>query len=157
MVNGSPSAPFKMERGLRQRDPLSPFLFVLAKEAFNQLMKTAAEKDIIRGIHVGSRGVMVSHLQFADDTLIFCPTKRKILTNIRRVLVCFQVLSGLRINFSKSAIIALGKDRGWGESMAEKLGCKLVKFPISYLGILLGANTNNIETWNPVVEKVRKN
>lgn len=72
-------------------------------------MKTSTEKGIIQGINVGNGGVIVSHLQFADDTLIFCPAKRKILTNVRRVLDCFQVLSGLKIKFSKSGLIAMGK------------------------------------------------
>lgn len=75
------------------------------------------------------------HLQFADDTLIFCPAKRKNLTNIRRILECFQILSVLKINFLKST---LGKGRAWGEDMARKLGCKLVDLPITYLGIPLG-------------------
>lgn len=56
---------------------------------------------------------------------------------------CFQVLSGLKINFHKSGLIALGKDRAWGGRMAEKLGCQLVELPVSYLGIPLGANPKN--------------
>lgn len=156
LENGSPSAPFKMERGLRQGDPSSPFLIFLATEAFNQMMMPATENEIIKGITVGNRNVIVSHLQFADDTLIFCLVKRKILTNIRRMMDCFQVLSGLRINFSKSGLIALGRSKLWGEQMAAKLGCKLIDIPISYLGIPLGDNSNKASTWSPVIEKVRK-
>lgn len=98
---------------------------------------------------------MVLHLQFADDTLIFCPAKRKTLTNIRRDLDCFQILSGLKINFSKSGLIVLGKNSMWTSQMASKLGCNLVELPITYLGIPL-ANTNKLATWKPVIEKVRK-
>lgn len=76
LVNGSPTVPFKMERGLRQGDPLSPFLFILATEAFKQMMRTTIEKRIIR-----------------------------------RMLDCFQVLPGIKINIHKSGQIALGKDR----------------------------------------------
>lgn len=78
-----------MQRGLRQEDPLSPFLFVIATEAFNQLMIRAVEKNLFEGIKVGLEAVNVSHLQFADDTLIFCPAKRLFLTNLRRILDCF--------------------------------------------------------------------
>lgn len=99
LVNGSPTTPFKMGRGLRQGDPISPFLFVLATEAFNQMMKIVIDKGFVKGLKVGSGEVNISHLQFADDTLIFCPAKRKFVTNLRRILDCFQLLSGLKINF----------------------------------------------------------
>lgn len=140
LVNGSPTAPYKMQRGLRQGDLLSPFLFVIA-EAFTQLMTRAIEKNLFQGVEVGHEAVNVSHLQFADDTLVFCLAKRQFLTNLRRILDCFQLLSGLKINFSKSALFVLGKNRGWESLMADRLGCKLVDLPINYLSIPLGANT----------------
>lgn len=77
-----------MERDLRQGDHISPFLFVLATEAINQTMKSAIEKNIFQGLKVKHREVNVSHLQFADDTMIFCTVKRKFLTNLRRMLDC---------------------------------------------------------------------
>lgn len=130
LVNGSPTSPFKMERGLRQGDPISPFLFVLATEAFNQLMKTAIERNLFQGLKVGFREVNVSHLQFADDTLIFCLAKKKNLINLRRIIDCFQLLSGLKINYSKSALMVLGKSKDWGELMVGRLGCQLVDMVI---------------------------
>lgn len=75
LVNGSLMAPFKMERGLRQRDTLSPFLFVLAAEMFNVLMNRVVSLGLFEVIKVGSEEVCVLHLQFADDTLGFCPAK----------------------------------------------------------------------------------
>lgn len=77
LINGSPTSPFKMERGIRQRDPLSPFLFVLVTEAFNQLMKAAADRNLIQGLSIGRENVNISHLQFPDDTLIFLPNKEE--------------------------------------------------------------------------------
>lgn len=112
-----------MEMGLRKGDPISPFLFVLATEVFNQMMKAALQKNIFKGLTVGHRGVNVSHLQFVDDTLFFCQGKRQLLTSLKRMLDCFQLLSGLKISFSKSSLIVLGRSREWGEEMVYKLGC----------------------------------
>lgn len=155
LVNGSPTAPVKMERGLRQGDPLSPFLFVLAVEALNILVRRAVEIDIFKGIEVGNQKVMVSHLQFADDTLVFCPAKKKWLLSLRRILDCFYLLSGLEINFSKSALIVLGKEEEWCKNLASSLGCRLVTLPITYLGIPLGANPNKASTWQPILVKLK--
>ena len=71
MVNGSPTNKFKLERGLRQGDPLSPFLFLLAAEGLNILMKSMVDNNLFHGYKVVSDvHTVVSHLQFADDTLI---------------------------------------------------------------------------------------
>jgi hypothetical protein len=71
LVNGSPTDEFSLERGLRQGDPLSPFLFLLAAEGFNILMESMSVNNLFTGYKVGrSDPVTVSHLQFADDTLI---------------------------------------------------------------------------------------
>ena len=71
LVNGCPTEEFPIERGLRQGDPLSPFLFLLAAEGFNVLMNAVVGADLFRGYGVGQLGeVRLTHLQFADDTII---------------------------------------------------------------------------------------
>jgi hypothetical protein len=71
LVNGSPTDEFPMERGLRQGDPLSPFLFLLAAEGFHVLMQSFIVNNLFTGYNLGRHGpIAVSHLQFADDTLI---------------------------------------------------------------------------------------
>ena len=75
LINGSSSGFFRSSRGLRQGDPLSPYLFLLAMEALSQLLSSARNGDFISGFKVGGRGregLIVSHLLFANDTLIFC-------------------------------------------------------------------------------------
>ena len=69
LINGSPSASFRMHHGLRYGDPLSPFLFLLVREAFNKMMVKAKELNLVEGIKIGFDGVELSHLQFAYDTL----------------------------------------------------------------------------------------
>ncbi|GKC80277.1 transposon TX1 [Tanacetum coccineum] len=76
LVNGSPTEEFRLGRGVRQGDPLSPFLFVLAAEGLNAIVNEAVDKGIFRGVRIGSNRVMVSHLQYADDTIFFGVTDR---------------------------------------------------------------------------------
>ncbi|KAK2403398.1 hypothetical protein P8452_09421 [Trifolium repens] len=71
LVNGSPTEEFHLERGLRQGDPLSPFLFLLAVEGLNVLMEAVVACNLFTGYIIGEQDpVTISHLQFADDTLL---------------------------------------------------------------------------------------
>lgn len=67
LINGTPTPEFSTERGLRQGDPLSPFLFILAGEALNIMMDAAISQQIFVPMSVGSNDTVLSHLQFADD------------------------------------------------------------------------------------------
>ncbi|XP_071713639.1 uncharacterized protein [Rutidosis leptorrhynchoides] len=71
LINGSPTKEFRLERGVRQGDPLSPFLFILAAEGLNILTKSAHERGYFKGVEVGKDRVNITHLQYADDTMFF--------------------------------------------------------------------------------------
>ncbi|XP_016168080.1 uncharacterized protein LOC107610554 [Arachis ipaensis] len=86
LINGSPSKSFKMERGLRQGDPLSPFLFVLVVDVLHRMVGQAVRNECISPLVVGRDGVKLSHLQFADDTILFCPPEDETMKNYKRLL-----------------------------------------------------------------------
>ena len=71
LVNGSPTKEFGLERGLHQGDPLSPLLFNVAVEGLSALLNKAVHTDLLRGAVLGSGGIQISNLQFADDTILF--------------------------------------------------------------------------------------
>lgn len=102
LVNGSPSREFSPRRGLRQEDPLSPSLFLIVGEILNRMLKEASLKDIFSGISIDNTGYKVFHLQFADDTILFLHNNYLSVQGIKHVLRCFELFSGLRINYSKS-------------------------------------------------------
>jgi hypothetical protein len=86
LFNGAPSGFFSSDRGLRQGDPLSPLLFVVVMEALSRMMVATVDKGLVDGFLVGSRnnaGMVVSHLLFADDTLIFCGANGEHIRNLR--------------------------------------------------------------------------
>ena len=115
LINGTPSKPFRMGRGLRQGDPLSlghplsPFLFVLMGEVLNKMSQRAASLSMFRGISVGNEGTHITHLQFADDILIFCEAEEHHLLRIKNILLRFQAFSGLMVNYHKLGLLAVGK------------------------------------------------
>jgi hypothetical protein len=92
LINGAPSRFFSSTRGLRQGDPLSPLLFLLVMEALSKMMSATVDRDLLEGFTVGSRNVaelVVSHLLFADDTLIFCEANGEHLRNLRCLFFFF--------------------------------------------------------------------
>lgn len=155
LVNGTPAGFFSTSRGLRQGDPLSPLLFLLVMEAFTRLLGRAVDEGLLEG-SVGSVGrgvVSVSHLLYADDALVFCEPRAEQLGYLRCVLLCFETVSGLRVNLSKSELIPVGEvDRV--PMLAVILGCKVSALPVSYLGLPLGATFKAQGVWNGVVERV---
>jgi len=71
LINGSPTREFIPERGLRQGDPLAPFLFNLVAEGLTGLMRTATSKNLFTSYQVGSMKEDVNILQYADDTVFW--------------------------------------------------------------------------------------
>ena len=158
LVNGTPTNFFSTFRGLRQGDPLSPYLFMLIMEAFSGLISRAEEKGFIRGFKATGRrgeGVSVSHLLFADDTLLFCEDNRDQLIFWKWVVICFEVVLGLKINLQKSEIIPVGGVEKV-DRVAAVFGCKVGNLPTNYLGLPLGASHKLCRVWDGVEERFKK-
>ncbi|GJR79308.1 transposon TX1 uncharacterized 149 kDa protein [Tanacetum coccineum] len=156
LVNSSPTEFFSMKRGLRQGDPLSPFLFNIVSEGLNVLLTKAKEVGLFLPVDVGrAKSLLISHLQFADDTLIFCGASKENLLNVKRVLRCFQLSAGLKINFSKSMVYGVGIDDSLVCVRGDNLGCSVGLIPFRYLGLPVGANHIFKLVWDPVIESFR--
>jgi hypothetical protein len=152
LINGSPSGFFSSSRGLRQGDPLSPLLFVVVMEALSRMMTATVDRGLLFGFSVGSRNneeLLVSHLLFADDTLIFCEANSEQLRHLRCIFLCFEAVSGLKINLAKSEIVLVG-EVGDVEGLACILGCRVSSLPMKYLGLPLGASYKATSIWNGI-------
>ena len=77
LINGSPKGFFPASMGLRYGDPLSPFLFVIVGEALSRMISKAEGSGLVHGFQPSQGTPMISHLQFADDTLNFCDAKKR--------------------------------------------------------------------------------
>ena len=97
----------------------------------------------------------VSHMFFVDDTLVFCGAARDQLYHLKGVLLCFEAVSGLRINLGKSKIVPVGPVVDV-EALANVLGGWIASLPMKYLGLPLGARYKSKEIWNPILEKMER-
>ncbi|XP_071694324.1 uncharacterized protein [Rutidosis leptorrhynchoides] len=97
LINDSPTQEFNIERGVRQGDALSPFLFIIAAEGLNLLTKKAIGVGLYKGVEIGSEKVVVSHLQYANDTIFFGEWNRQNFCNLMKLLKCFEKVSGLDV------------------------------------------------------------
>jgi hypothetical protein len=149
LINGVPSGFFGSSRGVRQGDPLSPFLFVLVMEAFSRMLGAFNDRGLISGFSVGSSGqdqVTISHLLFADDTLVFCGANASQIRHLGALLVCFEAAAGLKVNLSKSVLVPVGSVENVGQ-LAGLLGCGYGEVPLKYLGLPLGASFKLKTMW----------
>ncbi|KAL0355187.1 UNVERIFIED_CONTAM: hypothetical protein Sradi_3965600 [Sesamum radiatum] len=105
LLNGDQFGFLYPERGIRQVDPLSPYLFLFCAEALSHLIRQAEAQGEIQGVSVSLRAPRISHLLFADDTMIFCQTSSEALLAIKEILHKYELASGLKINLSKSAFV----------------------------------------------------
>nr|CAN76350.1 hypothetical protein VITISV_025245 [Vitis vinifera] len=140
LVDGAPTGFFQSSRGLRQGDPLSPFLFVIAMEALSCLLKKAKVGGFLLGWRVSGRngdGVDISHLLFVDDTLVLCKLNQDQLTYFNCELIPVGMVENV-------------------EGLALEFGCKVGALPSSYLGLPLGALFRSVVAWDGVEERFRK-
>ncbi|KAK5786883.1 hypothetical protein PVK06_041531 [Gossypium arboreum] len=109
IINGSSSKEFSFHRALPQGDPLSPFLFILVTEALHLALDSVVEMGLIKGFKNIISGLKFSHLQFADDTILFLKADDNKVSNMKYILRCFEIFSGVdsfywKIGNGKSAL-----------------------------------------------------
>ncbi|GKV09573.1 hypothetical protein SLEP1_g21054 [Rubroshorea leprosula] len=131
LVNGSPTEEFKVGKGLRQGDPLSPFLFLMIGEGLNGLV----QKVVLEAI-MGKADI---------ENIIM----------VKTIQQWFELMSGLQINFSKSNIYGYNVPTRWVEGSASMLRCGVGKSSFIYLGMPVDGNPRNKKLWELVIKKFR--
>nr|GEU72270.1 RNA-directed DNA polymerase, eukaryota, reverse transcriptase zinc-binding domain protein [Tanacetum cinerariifolium] len=153
LVNGSPTAEFEISRGLRQGDPLSPFLFILAMEGLHTLTCKALDNGIFTGAYIGNENLRISHLIYVDDAIFFGEWSFTNAYNLLCILRCFFLISGLKINVHKSNILGICASDEETSGMANVIGCRSSKLPLKYLGVPVGCNMSRCASWDAIINK----
>lgn len=154
--NGQPSPTFKPSRGVRQGDPISPYIFVLCMERLSQAIAKAVSNDRWETIKLGRRGPPLSHLFFADDLVLFGSTTQRQLQLIEDILAEFCAASGQVVNLSKTRIYL---SRNILREDASRI-CRQLRFQRTdclgkYLGVPLLHSRVTADTYKYLVERTQ--
>ena len=156
-INGMPRGNIIPSRGIRQGDPLSPYLFILCAEGLSAMMQASVTNKELQGVVVCRSGLKLSHLFFVDDSLIFCKVSILECNALQKILGVYESASGQQLNrvktslfFSKNTPMAIQ------EEIKQRFGAQVIKQYEKYLGLpsLVGKNKRN--TFNEIKEKLHK-
>ena len=104
LVNGEPKGMIYPSRGIRQRDPLSPYLFLFCIEGLNAILRKATVAEEIEGFSLCRRGPKITHLFFADDCLLLCRSNLAECEKIKELLAVYEAASGQMVNKDKTTL-----------------------------------------------------
>lgn len=102
--NGTQIGPINPSRGLRQGDPLSPYLFLFCVEGLSRMIQKSANEGKVQGCRICTQALAITHLLFADDSFLFCRLELEEVMEVKTILQKYELHSGQAINLQKSGI-----------------------------------------------------
>nr|GFC41431.1 RNA-directed DNA polymerase, eukaryota [Tanacetum cinerariifolium] len=124
IINGSPTDEFHFGKGLKQGDPLSPFLFNLIMETLHLSFQRVVDAGMFQGVNIGGT-LNLSHMFYADDAVFVGEWSENNIATLVHVFDCFHKVSGLKINMNKSKIMGTQVDQDKVGRAANKLGLSI--------------------------------
>ncbi len=153
MLNGAPSVCFVPSRGLRQGDPLSPFLFLMCAEGLSALLRKAEPMNLLKGVEVCRGGPRVSHLMFADDCLLFFRANSQECLEVLNVLGIYEEVSGQKLNVDKKTLFfSANTDSNIKDALSAMLGTSISNSVEKYLGLPSVMGRSKIKAFEGVEE-----
>lgn len=152
VLNGVPGKWIQCKRGLRQGDPLSPYLFIIVADLLLQMIAKASSQRQLEHPLVADLPCPV--LQYADDTLIVLKAVPEQVACLRSLLDSFASATGLHINYDKSTFVPIGLDQQEATDMAALMGCTVDSFPQTYLGLPLATHKLRLHDFSPLVSAI---
>nr|GFB40227.1 RNA-directed DNA polymerase, eukaryota [Tanacetum cinerariifolium] len=140
--------------GLKQGDPLAPYLFILVMESLHLSFSRVIEAGIFTGIKIDSVTTL-SHLFYADDAILVGEWSRENLNGIMNMLCYFSLMSGLSINLKKSQLLGVGVPNSYVQDATMSIGFSVLSTLFKYLGVLVGGNMSLIKSWDDTVNKLK--
>ncbi|XP_010507045.1 PREDICTED: uncharacterized protein LOC104783606 [Camelina sativa] len=145
---------FTSSKGLRQGDPISPYLFVLGMEVFSRLLQSRFEQGYIK-YHPKTSGLVLSHLMLADDIMIFFDGSEASLNGINEALDDFASWSGLHMSREKTQLFHTGLDQDQISAISRH-GFPVASLPICYLGLPLMHRKLKIAEYQPLLDQITR-
>lgn len=153
--NGAVHGFFKGRRGLRQGDPLSPYLFVIALNNLSLMLSNAA-RDLKIKYHHRCEAAKLTHLCFADDLLIFMDGSIESLQAVLQVLREFELRSGLAISIQKSSFFSSGLTDDECNLIRFTTGLPQGSLPVRYLGVPLCSRKLTLQNCESLIQQVKR-
>jgi hypothetical protein len=136
LINGAPHGFVKPTRGLRQGDPLSPYLFLLCAEGLHSLIHRAKMTGHLKGVSISINGPKITHLFFADDNLLFCRASTQDCDHIQEILHTYEQASVQKVNHNKTTIFfSKSTPQSVQQRIQTKLEVPVIKHYEKYLGL----------------------
>ena len=137
ILNGVPGRQFKCKRGVRQGDPLSPLLFVLAAELLQYVVNDAFHQGLFT-LPIPQPTNDFPIIQYADDTILLLEADVNQLLHLKGILQNFATSTGLVVNYAKSSMIPINVHPDKLAVLASTFGCAIGSMPFTYMGLPMG-------------------
>nr|GEZ04351.1 RNA-directed DNA polymerase, eukaryota [Tanacetum cinerariifolium] len=154
LINGSPSKDYSCHRGLKQGDPLAPYLFILIMESLHLSFNRVVDEGLFKGIQLPGL-LSLSHLFYADDVMFIGEWSNENLSGIINILKSYFLASGLHMNILKSQLLGVCVPHQVVEHAASLIGSSIMSNKFCYLGVMVGEYSSRIKAWNDVIFKLR--
>jgi hypothetical protein len=156
-VNGELTMPVVPSRGIRQGDPISPYLFLLCTEGLSNLLFLKENVGALQGVRNGREGPPISHLLFADDSIFFARSDARSVEALKETLLLYCQGSGQKINIDKSSIFfGLHCDSQVKLDVMNRLGVNNEVLQETYLGMPTGVGRSPSGSFRPILDRVWK-
>jgi hypothetical protein len=155
LINGEPTAHIIPTRGIRQGDPISPYLFLLCAEGLNDLLQQATIQGEIHGVSLCRRGPKITNLFFADGSLLFCRATTLECQKFQDILQLYEKASGQQLNRAKTTLFfSRNTPTTVQEELKDILGVPSIKQYEQYLGLPSLVGKEKIICFSQIKEKV---
>jgi hypothetical protein len=156
LLNGKPRKRFQCKRGVKQGDPLSPLLFVIAADFLQDLINKAKSMNLLKLPIPLQCYIDFPVLQYADNTLIIMEGDPVQLFFLKTVLNNFSQSTGLKVNYNKSLMLPINVSEQRLKLLASTFGCQEGTLPLTYLSLPLGTTKPKIIDFLPLVNKCER-
>ena len=154
-INGRPWGHITPFRGLRQGDPLSPFLFLFCAEGLSALIRKSVKFGLLSGVAACPRGPKISHFFFADDSLIFCKATIEECTTLEEILEIYECSSGQQLNREKTSLLfSRNTPYEIKEAIKSRFGANIIRQHETYLGLPSLVGKNRCNTFRALKKKL---
>uniref|UniRef100_A0A2N9FDK7 Reverse transcriptase domain-containing protein n=1 Tax=Fagus sylvatica TaxID=28930 RepID=A0A2N9FDK7_FAGSY len=155
LINGEPTGHITPSRGLRQGDPISPYLFLLCTEGLNGLIRKATLQGNIHGVSLCLRGPKITNLFFAYDSLLFCRASILECQKIQEILATYEKASGQQLNRAKTTLFfSRNTPQATQEEIKDILGVPSIQQYEKYLGLPSLVGKEKITCFSQIKERI---